>query len=87
MASKVVGGLTVADVAKRYRVGEDKVRTWIRRGDLAAINTAATLCAKPRFVVTPEALADFERTRQVGPPLKPCPRRRRRHAVVDFYPD
>jgi transposase len=41
-------GLTVADVAARYRVGEDKVRLWIRRGELAAINTAATLCGKPR---------------------------------------
>ncbi len=37
-------GLTVRDVACRYRVGEDKVRGWIARGELRAINTAKVLC-------------------------------------------
>ena len=44
-------GLTVADVARRYRVGEDKVRAWIRGGELKALNTAMSGCGKPRFVV------------------------------------
>jgi helix-turn-helix protein len=78
-------GLTVRDVAKRYRVGEDKVRLWIARGELAAVNTAAALCGKPRWVITPEALAAFEKRRIGGPPPKP-PRRRRRVASVDYYP-
>jgi hypothetical protein len=61
-------GLTVGDVARRYRVGEDKVRGWIRRGELAAVNTAAALCGKPRWVILPEALAAFEtRRRGSGP--------------------
>jgi hypothetical protein len=79
-------GLTVRDLARRYRIGCDKVRTWINRGELAAINTAATLCGKPRWVVTAEALAAFERRRAGGPPPK-APRRRRRQALIDFYPD
>ena len=29
-------GFTVADVASRFRVGPDKVRTWIRSGSFAA---------------------------------------------------
>jgi hypothetical protein len=78
-------GLTVRDVARRYRVGEDKVRAWIRRGELAAVNTAA-LCGRPRWVVSTEALAAFERRRTASPPPKP-PRRRRRQALVDYYPD
>src|SRR5262249_18503933 len=48
-------GLTVRDVARRYRVGEDKVRTWIARGELKAINTAAALCGRPRWIVPVEA--------------------------------
>jgi hypothetical protein len=80
-------GLTVRDVARRYRVGEDKVRAWIARGELAAVNTAAVLCGRPRYVVTPEALAAFERGRAAAEP-KPTRRRRpRRPGVVDYYPD
>ena len=78
-------GFTVADVARRYRVGEDKVRTWIRRGELLAINTATELCGKPRWVVTPEALLAFERLRVGGPSPKPA-RRRRCTAQVDYFP-
>jgi hypothetical protein len=80
-------GLTVADVARRYRVSPDKVRAWIRRGELVAVNTAGALCGKPRYVVLPEALERFERGRAAAPPPKPPRRRRRRPEVIDFYPD
>jgi hypothetical protein len=72
-------------VARRYRVGEDKVRRWIARGELAAVNTAAVLSGKPRWVVTAEALAEFERKRRGGPSPKPQ-RRRRRVPLVDYFP-
>jgi hypothetical protein len=62
------------------------VRAWIRRGELKAINTAGALCGKPRFVIPPEALAAFERSRDAAPPPKP-PRRRKRIQVTDYYPD
>ena len=79
-------GLTTREVAKRYRVSPTKVIAWIRRGELKALNTASALSGKPRWVVLPGALADFERGRQGVPPPKP-PRRRRKPAVVDYYPD
>jgi hypothetical protein len=79
-------GLTVREVARRYRVGEDKVRAWIRSGELAAINTASVLCGKPRWVIVPDALAAFERRRAGGSPPKPT-RRRGRKEIVDYYPD
>jgi hypothetical protein len=79
-------GFTVADVARRFRVGEDKVRGWIRRGELRAVNTAFALCGRPRWVITPEALAAFEGRRVGGPPPK-SPRKRRRPLQVDYYPD
>lgn len=79
-------GLTVADVARRYRVGEDKVRSWIAKGELKAINTATVLCGKPRFVVLPDHLAEFEKLRAAGPAPKPQ-RRKRPTQPIDFYPD
>jgi excisionase family DNA binding protein len=83
---RTVAGLTVADVAKRYRVSKDKIRTWIKSGHLPAINTASALCGRPRFVVTPDALAAFERGRTAGKPKKQA-RRRKRAYPIDFFPD
>jgi transposase len=80
-------GYTTADVARRYRVSEEKVRGWIARGELTAINTAAAMSGKPRWVVTPEALAEFEQRRAGGPPPKPARRRPRRTGAVDYFPD
>ena len=84
--SDLIHGFTVADAAKRFRVGEDKVRKWIRNGEITAVNTAATLCGKPRWVISAEAIAAFERRRTAGP-QPAAQRRRRRTAGVDFYPD
>ena len=70
--SPAAAGLTVRDVSRRYRVGEDKVRAWIARGELRAINTSTLLCSRPRWVVPVDALAEFERRRAGGPPPKPA---------------
>jgi hypothetical protein len=80
-------GLTVREVAGRYRVSPDRVRNWIRRGELFAINTADPLCGKPRFLVPPEALERFERGRAAAAPPKP-PRRRRqmKTGFIDYFP-
>jgi excisionase family DNA binding protein len=78
--------LTVAEVARRYRVSPDKVRTWIKSGRLVAVNTAARLCGKPRFVMTPEALRAFELGAAACPPPK-APKRQKRIKTVDYYPD
>jgi hypothetical protein len=77
-------GLTVADVARCYRVSPDKVRAWVRNRELAAISTAAALCGRPRWVILPEALAEFERRRAGAQPLRT--RRRKRMPAVDYYP-
>jgi hypothetical protein len=79
-------GLTVRDVAKRYRVSPDKVRAWIRRGELAALNTADAASPKPRFIIVPESLERFERGRSAAEP-KPAPRRKRKPIAIDFFPD
>jgi hypothetical protein len=83
-----LAGLTVPEVARRYRIGEDKVRGLIRRGEIIAINTAEKRSGRPRFVITPEALAAFELRRQAATPKAPKPKRRKRTtAAIDYYPD
>jgi len=77
----------VRDVARRYRVSPDKVRRWIDRGELLAVNTAAALCGRPRWVIPAEALVEFEKGRRGGPTPKPQRRQRRRVHEIDFYPD
>jgi excisionase family DNA binding protein len=86
MSPEPSAGLTVSDVARRLRVGEDKVRGWINRGELAAINTATALCGRPRWVVSPESLAEFERRRAGGPPPAKPARKRRSAGLVDYFP-
>jgi hypothetical protein len=86
MTTEVSAGLTVREVARRYRVSPDKVRSWIRKGELAAVNTASALCAKSRFVILPDALAAFEKRRLSTPPPRPA-QRRRKPPLIDYYPD
>jgi len=79
-------GYTVAALCRRWRVGADKVRGFIRRGELHAINLANHLSAKPQWRISPEEVERFERRRTSAPPPKP-PRRRRQPDVIDFFPD
>lgn len=78
-------GLTVEDLAKRFRVSPDKVRGWIRSGKLRAFDRSDG-GGRPKWVVTPEALAEFERGRTSRGP-EPKPARRKRTAGRDYFPD
>ncbi|HEY7311878.1 MAG TPA: helix-turn-helix domain-containing protein [Gemmataceae bacterium] len=79
-------GLTTTDAARLLRVSEDKIRAWIRAGELPAVNTANTRSGKPRFVILPQAIRQFVAARSAAPPPKP-PRRKKKTTLVDFYPD
>jgi hypothetical protein len=79
-------GRTPEEVGRLFRVSADKVRAWIARGELAALNTASARSGKPRYVVLPHHLAAFEQAHSAAPPPKP-PRRKRGQTAIDFYPD
>jgi excisionase family DNA binding protein len=79
-------GLTTADAAKLLRVSEDKIRGWIRTGELAAVNTAGPRSGKPRFVILPHAIEQFLVARSATPPPQP-PRRKKRTKEVDYFPN
>ena len=85
MPNDTTPGYTVADVARRYRVSPDRVRGWITSGVLRAINRRDTRSGRPSWVVTAEALDEFERGRTAAQPPKP-PRRKKRINLVDYYP-
>jgi hypothetical protein len=85
-AQRPAGGQTPNELAKLLRVSPDRVRCWIKAGAMGAVNTAPTLSGKPRYIILPHHLAEFERARRAGPPPKPA-RRRRQPAMVDYFPD
>jgi len=81
-------GYTVAELALRWRCSPDRIRNFIRRGELTALNTAERRSGRPRFVVTPEALAEFESGRLAATTNPSRPRRRKKPIdFVDYYPD
>jgi transposase len=75
---------TVKQLCDRYCVGESTVLGWIARGDLAALNCGrAPGKKKPRWRVTPEALAAFELSRTASAPPQ-RPRRKQLAGVTEF---
>ena len=80
-------GMTTRDVARLLRVGEERVRAWIRTGELQAVNTARARCARPRYVVLPHHLHAFEQLRRAAKPRTVKGRAKKKSSVVDFYPD
>jgi hypothetical protein len=76
---------TPVEVAALYRVTEATVLTWIRTGDLKAVNVGRTRAAKkPRWRITAAALAEFEAAR-TPTPATPRVRRKQRGDVIEFY--
>ena len=57
-------GFSVADLCGRWRVGPDKIHGFIRRGELAAVNVATNLSARPQWRITPESVDLFEQRRK-----------------------
>lgn len=70
--------LTPPELAHRWGVSAEQVIGWIRRGELRAVNLAARANgARPRFKISPDAVAAFEVARSTQPAPRPARRRRR----------
>jgi excisionase family DNA binding protein len=76
-------GYTPRELARILRISPDKVRALIRSGELGA--TSKLRCGKPRFVVLPHHLAEFEKGRRISPAAKPAPRPKRLRDMVDYF--
>jgi hypothetical protein len=86
MPADVAAGYSVSDLCRRWRIGADKVRAFLRRGELVGVNVATCLAARPQWRITPESVERFERRRSSAP-LPKLPRRHRPAEEIDFYPD
>jgi hypothetical protein len=78
---------TPSRLATRWGVSIDKPLAWIRAGQLHAINIASKQTGKPRWIVTPEALAVFEAARSstATVAVRPIRRRRQTAGVIEYF--
>ena len=79
-------GLTPVEVARLWRISPDRVRALIRSGVLGALNLSPHRSGKPRFVVLPHHLREFEQRHAAAEPERPKASRRQ-PAERDYYPD
>ena len=84
-APNTTRGMTPRELARLLRISPYRVRAMIVAGELGAVNAAPARCRRPRFVVLPHHLAEWEEGRKAAQPK--APRRRRPANVIDFYPD
>lgn len=69
--------ITPPALAKIWGVDETKITEFIAAGELKAVNLARRGCRNPRWKISPQAIADFERSRQPIPTAtKATPRKR-----------
>jgi hypothetical protein len=78
--------ITPPELARRYGVSPEKIITWIRSGELHAVDLATKLGGRPRYAISEEDIVAFEGRRAVVPPA-PVIRRKRQHAsgVINFF--
>ena len=78
---------TPPEIARKWGISVDKILTWIRSGELKAINAATRLGGRPRYLISLEALDSFERSRTVAeqPSSKPRNSKRSNQDVIDFF--
>jgi len=79
-------GMTPRELSRYLHVGVSKILGWLRRGELGAVNVASVQCGRPQYIILPEHLAAWQRSRQAGPPPKAA-RRRKRSEMTDYFPD
>ena len=77
--------LTPPEIARRYGCSPEKVLTWIKTGELAAMNAATLPGGKPRYLIDVAALRAFEAARTVVPPPQPTRCRRRDPEVIEYF--
>ena len=78
-------GFTLRALSRRWKIGLGKIRTWIRRGELPALNVSDSP-AKPQWRVTAASVETFERQRASGPVPK-VPRRKKMKDEIDYFQD
>jgi transposase len=77
--------LTPPEVARILRVSSEKVIGWLLAGELEGFDAATKRGGRPRYRITREALADFQRRRSAAVDAKPARPKRRPFATGKQY--
>jgi len=79
--------LTPPEVAKLWGISSDKVLSWIKAGELRAIDASTRRGGRPRYLIGVDDIAQFEADRAVKPrEPRPVKRRRRgRGGAIEFF--
>ena len=80
--------ISVPYLAKEWGVSTAKITSFIKSGELVAMNVATNRDQRPRYLIDRADIEAFERARQVVPDSgKPAPHRRRRSqpGVTEFF--
>ena len=78
--------LTPPEVARQWRIKHDKVLTWIRSGELRAINVATKPGGRPSYRIDPDDLKAFaDRRAAVALPRQPKRKRRQNHPSKSYF--
>lgn len=78
--------MTPPAVARRLAIKPERVIEFVRSGELAAVNVARRGCRRPRFRISPDALARFEAARSGASPVALPRQRRRAQQTSDYTP-
>jgi len=73
------------ELAKLWGVDPAKILTWIRRGELKAINVATDRNGRVRYAIDVADIAVFEASRAVQPPVPRVRRRKVDPNVINFF--
>ncbi len=84
MATTAATKVTPPEYAKRLGVSPDKVISWIRSGQLRAMDGSTVPGGRPRYLIDEADIQAFEQSRAVTPPNKRIRRRQAHRTVKDF---
>ena len=74
------------EIAADYGISPEKVISWIRSGELRAIDASTRRGGRPRYLIDIEDLKAFEARRASTPPPKSRQRRKRQSdGIISFY--
>lgn len=76
------GGMTPNELAHFWRCSANTIRTWIRNGQLKAMNVATK--GKPRFIILPKHMEEFEARMEVKTEPKATRKRKPKKPWVEY---
>ncbi len=77
--------LSPPELAAQWGVDVHKILSWIKAGELRAINVATDRNGRPRYAIDVADIAAFEAGRTVQPPTPRIRRRRADPNVIQFF--